>query len=82
MGMVIVFLPANFPHDPHPAWAFYDALPDPLGWLLVLAGLRGLRVHLDVDVARWLAWAAFVRSGSLPVMTSLKMNDSPMRTIT
>jgi hypothetical protein len=62
MGMVIVFLPANFPHDPHPAWAFYDALPDPLGWLLVLAGLRGLRVHLDVDAARWLAWAAFVVS--------------------
>jgi hypothetical protein len=62
MGLVIVLVPANFPHDPHPAWQFYDALPDPLGWLLVLAGLRGLRGHLDVDVVTWLGWVAFVLS--------------------
>jgi hypothetical protein len=55
MGLLIVFLPANFPHDPHPAWAFYDALPDPLGWTLVLLGVRGLRRHLDVDLLSWLA---------------------------
>ncbi|HEX7716800.1 MAG TPA: hypothetical protein VF416_05890 [Marmoricola sp.] len=62
MGLVIVLVPANFPHDPHPAWAFYDALPDPIGWLLVLSGVRALSAHLDLDVARWLAWAAFAVS--------------------
>ena len=62
MGLVIVLVPANFPHDPHPAWAFYDAIPDPLGWLLVLSGVRGLRGHLDVDVVGWLAWVSFALS--------------------
>jgi len=62
MGLVIVLVPANFPHDPHPAWAFYDALPDPLGWLLVLTGVRALRGHLDVDVVGWLGWVAFAVS--------------------
>jgi hypothetical protein len=62
MGLVIVLVPANFPHDPHPAWAFYDAIPDPVGWLLVLSGVRGLRGHLDVDVVGWLAWVSFALS--------------------
>lgn len=62
MGLVIVLVPANFPHDPHPAWAFYDALPDPVGWLLVISGVRALRGHLDVDVVGWLAWVAFAVS--------------------
>jgi hypothetical protein len=62
MGLVIVLVPANFPHDPHPAWQFYDALPDPIGWLLVLLGVRALRDHLDVDVVRWLGWVALVVS--------------------
>jgi hypothetical protein len=62
MGLLIVFLPAYFPHDPHPAWAFYDALPDPLGWLLVLSGLRRLRRHVDVDLLTWLAWVSFAVS--------------------
>jgi hypothetical protein len=62
MGLVIVLVPANFPHDPHPAWAFYDALPDPVGWLLVLAGVRALRAHVDLDVTTWLAWVAFAVS--------------------
>jgi hypothetical protein len=62
MGLIIVLVPANFPHDPHPAWQFYDALPDPIGWLLVLSGLRVLRAHLDVDVATWLGWVAFAVS--------------------
>jgi hypothetical protein len=62
MGLVIVLVPANFPHDPHPAWAFYDALPDPLGWLLVLSGVRWLGRHLDLDVATWLAWVALAVS--------------------
>jgi hypothetical protein len=28
-----------FPPDPSPSWQRYDALPDPVGWLLVLAGV-------------------------------------------
>jgi hypothetical protein len=62
MGLVLVFLPANFPHDPHPDWQFYDALPDPVGWLLVISGVRLLGRHLDVDVLTWLAWVAFAVS--------------------
>jgi hypothetical protein len=62
MGLVIVLVPAYFPHDPHPAWAYYDALPDPVGWLLVLSGVRALRGHLDVDVLSWLAAVAFAVS--------------------
>jgi len=62
MGLVIVLLPANFPHDPHPVWAFYDALPDPLGWALVLTGVHALRGHLDVDVLAWFGWVALVVS--------------------
>ena len=53
MGLVIVLVPANFPRDPHPAWRFYDALPDPVGWVLVLAGVWALARHaanrLDLD---------------------------------
>ena len=62
MGLVIVLVPANFPHDPHPAWEFYDALPDPIGWLFVIVGVRALRAHLDVDIVGWLGWVAFVTS--------------------
>jgi hypothetical protein len=62
MGLVIVFVPANFPHDPHPVWAFYDALPDPLGWLLVLSGVHALRGRLDIDVLAWLGWVSFAIS--------------------
>jgi hypothetical protein len=64
MGLVIVLVPANFPRDPHPEWRFYDALPDPLGWLLVLAGVWALSraSDLDLDVVRWLGVVAFVVS--------------------
>ncbi|MFL6061171.1 MAG: hypothetical protein ACJ72E_08070 [Marmoricola sp.] len=58
MGLVIVFVPANFEIAHH----VYDALPDPLGWLLVLSGMKALRAHLDVDVAYWLTWVALVIS--------------------
>ncbi|MCZ4499422.1 MAG: hypothetical protein JWQ74_1975 [Marmoricola sp.] len=69
MGLVIIFVPANFEIAGH----VYDALPDPLGWLLVLSGLRVLRRHLDVDVAYWLAWVALVVSIGLwiPQLTEL-----------
>jgi hypothetical protein len=58
MGLVIVFIPATFEIGHHA----YDALPDPLGWLLVLSGMRLLRRHLDVEVAYWLAWVALLVS--------------------
>ena len=64
MGLVVVLVPANFPRDPHPAWRYYDALPDPIGWGLVLAGLWALArsSDLDLDVTRWLGVLAFVVS--------------------
>jgi hypothetical protein len=62
MGLVIVFFPANFPRDPEPVWEFYDALPDPVGWLLVLSGVRALRGHLDADLLTWLGWVSFAVS--------------------
>jgi uncharacterized membrane protein len=52
MGLVIVALSA-------PLAGGYDALPDPLGWVLVLLGVRGLPADLprrDTVVA--LAWLA------------------------
>ena len=62
IGLVIVLVPANFPRSPHPAWAFYDALPDPVGWGFVLAGVWALAKFLDVDVAKWLGVVAFLVS--------------------
>jgi len=69
MGLVIVFIPANFTVGGH----VYDALPDPLGWLLVLSGMKVLRRHLDVDAAYWLTWVALVVSIGLwiPQLTEL-----------
>lgn len=65
MGLVIVFLSAYFPADPSPEWAYYDALPDPVGWALVMWGIEGMRQHgttIDLDVLRWLGWAALALS--------------------
>jgi hypothetical protein len=64
MGLVVVLVPANFPRDPHPVWRFYDALPDPVGWVLVLVGLSALAraSDLDLDVARWLGALALLAS--------------------
>lgn len=68
MGLVIVLLPAYVPAHPHPAWELYDALPDPVGWVLVVLGVRALDAApersraLDLDVARWLSVVALVVS--------------------
>lgn len=62
MGLVIVLLPANFPADPTPEWEFYDALPDPIGWAMVLWGLAALAPYLDLSIIRWLGWIAFAVS--------------------
>lgn len=58
MGLVLIFVPADFRIAGH----VYDALPDPIGWLLVLSGMRALRSRLDIDVAYWCAWVALVIS--------------------
>lgn len=58
MGLVIVFAPGYFDIAGQP----YDVLADWLGWLLVIAGMNGLRKHLDVDLPYWLAWVAFTVS--------------------
>jgi hypothetical protein len=64
MGLVIVLLPANFPAQPSPDWAFYDALPDPIGWALVVAGVWALGRSSDLDLAlvKWLAVVALAVS--------------------
>ena len=56
MGMVIVVGTATFPPHPSPSWERYDALPDPLGWALVLWGVFALvRVDDAFGSTRWLA---------------------------
>jgi hypothetical protein len=56
MGMVIVIGTALFPADPTPDWQRYDALPDPLGWVLILSGTFALaRTDDSFASSRWLA---------------------------
>jgi hypothetical protein len=64
MGLVIVLLPAYFPAHPHPQWQVYDALPDPLGWALVVAGVWALARASDLELTtvRWLAVVALLVS--------------------
>ncbi|MCW2752868.1 MAG: hypothetical protein JWQ32_279 [Marmoricola sp.] len=58
MGLLVIFIPADF----RIAGQVYDALPDPVGWALVLSGLAALRSRIDVDVAYWFAWVALLVS--------------------
>jgi hypothetical protein len=63
MGMVVVVLFAFFPAHPSPDWKHYDALADPVGWLLVIGGMVALTRHDDVfSTSRWLAILAGVVS--------------------
>jgi hypothetical protein len=63
MGMVIVVAYAYFPADPSPAWQSYDALADPVGWVLVVLGAVALsRVDPGFTTSRWLAVLAGVVS--------------------
>jgi hypothetical protein len=63
MGMVIVVGFAFLPPDPSPSWQVYDALPDPIGWLLVLSGTFALARTDDAFASsRWLAALAAVVS--------------------
>ena len=66
MGMVIVIGNALYPPDPTPSWAQYDALADPLGWLLVIAGTVALaKANPAFASTRW--WAALAGATSVPV---------------
>jgi hypothetical protein len=59
MGFVIVVGSAFFPADPSPSWQQYDALPDPLGWVLVVLGTFALaRANATFERTRWLALLA------------------------
>jgi hypothetical protein len=63
MGLVIVIGTALFPANPSPSWQRYDALPDPIGWTLVLLGVFALARFDDAfDSTRWLAGLAAVVS--------------------
>jgi hypothetical protein len=68
VGLVIVLLPAYFPAEPDPVWAYYDALPDPIGWAFVVAGIWALSRSsgrpdaLDLAAVKWLAVVALVVS--------------------
>jgi hypothetical protein len=63
MGMVIVIGFAYFPPHPSPAWRYFDALPDPIGWVLVLFGTFALaRADGTFASSRWLAGFAGVVS--------------------
>jgi hypothetical protein len=63
MGLVIVIGTALFPANPSPSWQRYDALPDPIGWTLVLLGVFALaRLDDAFDSTRWLAGLAAVVS--------------------
>lgn len=55
MGLLIIVLVADFN-----GW---DGLPNPLGWLLVLAGVRAARAHLENSTSLTiLTWIALVAS--------------------
>ncbi len=59
MGMIFVVGYAPFPPDPEPSWRSYDGLADPVGWILVIAGMQALcRVASGFEYARWAAWVA------------------------
>jgi hypothetical protein len=63
MGMVIIVGTAMFPAHPSPTWQRYDALADPVGWVLVLLGALELaRTNDDFDSCRWPAALAAVVS--------------------
>jgi hypothetical protein len=63
MGLVIVLLQAPFPAHPSPSWERYDILPNPIGWVLVIAGTFALaRANPVFAPHRWLAVTAGVVS--------------------
>lgn len=66
VGLVVVFGSAMFPGHPDPHWQTWDALPDPIGWALVVAGLLVLR-RLDRSFGASLALAVVAGLVSVPL---------------
>lgn len=64
LGLLLVVVPADFPAHPHPVWNYYDALPPPIGWALVLSGVLRLAAasELDLRTTRAAAIVAFALS--------------------
>ena len=63
MGLVVVVAYAYFPAEPSPSWERYDALADPVGWVLVVLGMVALgRANDAFALTRWLAVLAGVVS--------------------
>lgn len=67
LGLIVVVIPADFPAHPHPVWNYYDALPPPLGWLLVLSGLLRLMKATDLDLRLARAAAIVALIVSIPM---------------
>ena len=67
LGLILVVVPADFPAHPHPAWNYYDALPPPLGWLLVLSGLVRLIQVTDLELSMARAAAVVALLVSIPM---------------
>lgn len=67
VGLILVVLPADFPAHPHPAWNYYDALPPPLGWALVISGLLGLGAASELDLRATRAAALVAFAVSVPM---------------
>lgn len=69
MGLVLVLVDALF--------SGWDAVPDPLGWLLVLAGLVALRGSIDVGTLAWSAALCLVVSlATYPPQVVARVGDS------
>lgn len=63
MGLVIIIGTATYSTSASPPWERYDALPDPIGWVLVFFGTVALaRADQAFDNTRWLAALAGVVS--------------------
>jgi hypothetical protein len=58
MGLVVVLAPSGFRIGGY----VWEIVPDPLGWVLVVVGVRALRSELDVDVLQWAGWVAMAVS--------------------
>lgn len=65
--MILVVFPADFPAHPHPVWNYYDALPPPLGWLLVISGILRLRRDTELDLRTTRAAAFLALAVSVPM---------------
>ena len=67
LGLILVVVPADFPAHPHPVWNYYDALPPPIGWALVVSGLLRLMAASDLDLRNTRTSALVALAVSVPM---------------